>query len=131
MLTSFNEKFKDISRGVFIDSALDRKVSLSINEPAPVFSVQAINGINYSIDSFRGKYVLLCFWASWCAPCVKNIPMLKTINELYGGKIQMISISFDKDEVKWRKALDMYKMCWIQTCDIPPYNNNIQLMKNL
>lgn len=129
MFSNFSEKLKTSPRGAFIDSALDRKVSLSINAPAPIFSFQTNNRTNYSLDSFRGKHVLLCFWASWCAPCVKNIPMLKTINELYGGKILMVSISLDKDEMKWRNALDMHKMSWIQTCDIPPYNNNIQLRK--
>ena len=129
MFSNFNENLRKSPRGLFIDSALNRKISLSIDKPAPVFSIQATDGINYGIDSFRGKYVLLCFWASWCGPCVKNIPMLKTINEEYGDKVQMISISIDKDEKKWKEALDKYKMNWIQACDIPPYNNNNQLMK--
>ena len=129
MFSNFNENLRKSPRGLFIDSALNRKISLSIDKPAPVFSIQATDGLSYGIDSFRGKYVLLCFWASWCGPCVKNIPMLKTINEEYGDKVQMISISIDKDEKKWKEALDKYKMNWIQACDIPPYNNNNQLMK--
>ena len=129
MFTNFDENLKTSPRGMFIDSALERKVSLSIYETAPIFSIQAVSGATYSINSFRGKHVLLCFWASWCGPCVKNIPMLKTINEQYGEKIQMISVSIDNIELKWREALDKYKMNWIQTCDIPPFNNNIQLRK--
>ena len=129
MFSHFNENLRKSPRGASIDSALDRKVSLSINKPAPVFSILATDGVNYGIESFRGKYVLLCFWASWCGPCVKNIPMLKNIHKDYGGKVEMISVSIDKDEKKWKDALEKYKMNWIQTCDIPPYNKNNQLMK--
>jgi hypothetical protein len=55
--------------------------------------------------------------------------MLKEIQRKYGGELEMISVSIDRSEVKWKEALEKYKMNWIQTCDIAPYTNETQLRK--
>jgi thiol-disulfide isomerase/thioredoxin len=129
MFSYFSENLRKSPDGLSIDSALERKVNLSISSFAPVFSFKSVGGTTYSMSSFRGKPVLLCFWASWCGPCVKNIPMLKEIQRKYGGKLEMISVSIDRSEVKWKEALEKYKMNWIQTCDIAAYTNETQLRK--
>lgn len=59
------------------------------------------------------KYVLIDFWASWCAPCRKEIPNLKAIYEKYAPMgLQIISISIDKKESDWTKALGEEKLPW-------------------
>jgi thiol-disulfide isomerase/thioredoxin len=129
MFSYFSENLRKSPGGLVIDSALERKANLSINSSAPVFSFKAVDGNSYSMSSFRGKPVLLCFWASWCGPCIKNIPMLKDIQAKYGGKLEMISVSIDRSEVKWKEALANYKMNWIQTCDLATYTNDTELRR--
>ena len=59
------------------------------------------------------KYILIDFWASWCAPCRKEIPNLKTAYAAYSEKgFEILSISIDKDEKAWQKALVQENMQW-------------------
>ena len=74
--------------------------------PAPEFSLADVNGKTVSLKDLRGKFVYIDFWATWCGPCIKEIPSLKKTEEEYRGKnIHFVSISYDKagDLEKWRK----------------------------
>ncbi|MBW1654994.1 TlpA disulfide reductase family protein [Flavobacterium quisquiliarum] len=64
------------------------------------------------------KYILVDFWASWCGPCRKEIPNLKTAYAEYGAKgFEILSISIDKDEKAWQKALGQENMQWHNLLD--------------
>ncbi len=79
-------------------------------------SDSAGNKINFS--SFKGKYLVIDFWASWCVPCIENIPSLKEmIKEYKDYPVEFISISLDKDIGKWKIALNKYKLNGIQVIE--------------
>jgi thiol-disulfide isomerase/thioredoxin len=64
------------------------------------------------------KYILIDFWASWCAPCRKEIPNLKEAYKNYSDKgFEILSISIDKDEEAWKKALNQENMPWLNLLD--------------
>lgn len=68
-----------------------------------------------SLKDFKGKYLLIDFWASWCGPCRKSIPALKDLYVKYDSKdFEILSISIDSEKTKWLKALDEEKMPWPQ-----------------
>jgi thiol-disulfide isomerase/thioredoxin len=85
--------------------------------PAPGFKLADVNGRQVSLQDLRGKYVYIDFWATWCGPCVKEIPSLKKTEEYYRGKnIQFVSISYDKaaDHDKWKSYVIDNELTGIQ-----------------
>ncbi|MBC8032910.1 MAG: TlpA family protein disulfide reductase [Chitinophagaceae bacterium] len=74
-------------------------------------SLPDTSGNDVSLSMLKGKYVVLDFWASWCSPCIENIPyMHKLINEMVNMPVAFVSISIDDDHGKWKKAIKKYKM---------------------
>ena len=109
--------------GHYVVESIYQKRSLLLNNEMPVFSFRTDKGQAINLSSFRGeKHVLLCFWASWCGPCKRNIPFLRKIDEEYKGKgLQVISVSIDSDTSNWLGAVDKYGLRWLQKCDLPAY----------
>ena len=84
------------------------QVMPSVNYPDP-------NGKLEGLEKYKGKYLLVDFWASWCGPCRQAIPKVK---ELYAANkangFEVVSISIDTDKKAWRKAMDDEAMPWDQ-----------------
>lgn len=73
------------------------------------------NGKPIDIKSFKGKYVLIDFWASWCGPCRKAIPEVKALYSLYKEQgFEVLSVSIDTDHAAWRRAMSEENMPWPQ-----------------
>lgn len=85
---------------------------------APAFSFPTPDGKKkLGPKDFKGKYLLIDFWASWCGPCRKAIPHLKDVYEKYGNKgLEIFSVSVDKDDKAWKKAMAEENMPWPQVC---------------
>lgn len=74
-------------------------------KPAPAFTLQDLNGKNISLAGLRGKVVILDFWATWCPPCVKEIPHFVELHEQYKDKgVEILGISLDQAGVSVVKA---------------------------
>lgn len=85
--------------------------------PAPNVSFMDTNGELSQLYDYRGKYIYIDCWATWCGPCIKEIPSLKTLEKDFHGKnITFISISFDDDEAndKWKKFVDEHELSGVQ-----------------
>lgn len=97
-----------------------------IGQNAPDFAQADTVGNPVSLSSLRGSYVLLDFWASWCAPCIEQLPEFKKADSLFRGRnLKIISVSLDTDSSSWRKAIHEYQMPWLHVSDLQGWNNRV------
>ena len=86
-----------------------------LGEMVPDFSATDLNGEPISIESYRGKVVLVDFWAVWCGPCIAEMPNVKKVYEKYKDKgFDVIGISLDNDETRLRNFLKEKNIPWRQ-----------------
>ncbi|MCK0130203.1 AhpC/TSA family protein [Flavobacteriaceae bacterium F08102] len=70
------------------------------------FSITSLDGSEISLHQYRGKVLLIDFWATWCGPCIVAMPHIGEIHEKFGPQgLEVLGISYDKDEAKWRDFL--------------------------
>jgi len=86
--------------------------------PAPPFTLPDISGTQISLDSYKGKVVLVQFWASWCLPCrIENRRLAKQYPRFRDLPFEILSISVDTVAQKWKSAVLNDKMSWPQLLD--------------
>jgi len=95
------------------------------------FTQNDVNGKPVKLSDFKGKYVLLDFWASWCAPCRRENPNVKEAYAKYKSKgFEVLGVSLDKEEAKaaWLKAIADDKLTWTQVSDLRSWNNEAAVL---
>jgi thiol-disulfide isomerase/thioredoxin len=85
---------------------------------APPFAVTTLDGRRVSLDDFKGKVVLLDFWATWCGPCREALPHMREIATKFQGQpLIILSVSLDQDEQKWKDFIAKNGMTWLHYRD--------------
>ena len=89
-----------------VRAAMDKTLKLQPGKPAPDFTLRGLDGEPVSLSRFKGKAVLLDFWAGWCAPCIRDLPFLRRIEEKTDpGSVVFLKVSLE-EEAAWRRAVD-------------------------
>lgn len=84
-----------------------RDTSAKVGGEAPAFTVTTDQGKKVTPESFGGHLLVLNFWATWCAPCVQEIPSLNAFQRRYADKgVVVVAISVDKNPEKYKAFLD-------------------------
>jgi cytochrome c biogenesis protein CcmG, thiol:disulfide interchange protein DsbE len=92
-----------------IYAAIHERVVVA-GDTAPEFSVRTETGQTVSLPDFKGKVLVLNFWASWCPPCVQETPSLSAFAAAYANKgVVVLGISVDKDEKAYRAFLERFR----------------------
>ncbi|MBC9929827.1 TlpA family protein disulfide reductase [Chitinophaga qingshengii] len=90
-------------------------MKLKTGEPMPSVKYPSATGTTEGLEKYKGKYLLVDFWASWCGPCRQAIPKVKELYSEYKEKgFEVVSISIDTDQKAWKKAMADESMPWEQ-----------------
>jgi thiol-disulfide isomerase/thioredoxin len=109
-----------------VKASLDAAELTEIGQPAPAFVQNDPNGKPISLASFKGKYVLLDFWASWCGPCRAENPNVVAAYQKYSPKgFTILGVSLDNNKDKWLAAVKKDQLAWTQVSDLKGWQNKV------
>src|SRR5438270_8483601 len=83
-----------------IISLLMLALSAFAGEPAPNLELHDLKGTPHKLEEYRGKPLVLNFWATWCVPCAAEMPLLSEMQNRYKGKVLFLAVSVDDEDVK-------------------------------
>ncbi|MBQ8888835.1 MAG: AhpC/TSA family protein [Bacteroidaceae bacterium] len=112
-----------------IESMIARMEKVQVGSEAPDFTLPDVEGNPVSLSSFRGKYVLLDFWASWCPDCRKENPNIVAAWEKYQNKnFAVLGVSLDRNREQWLAAIEKDNLTWTQVSDLKFWSSDAAVL---
>ncbi|HMH32813.1 MAG TPA: TlpA disulfide reductase family protein, partial [Puia sp.] len=111
--------------GKKIKNVLEKTKMTAVGNPAPEFTQNDVSDKPVALSSFRGKYLLIDFWASWCGPCrAENPNVLKAYHQYNPKGFDILGVSLDDKKDKWEQAIQKDHLTWTQVSDLKGWKNS-------
>ncbi|MBW7890192.1 MAG: AhpC/TSA family protein [Chitinophagaceae bacterium] len=103
-----------------------QKSNPEVGRMAPLFSLPDTADNEIALQSFRGKYTLVDFWASWCAPCrTENPNIVRVFNQYKDRNFSILGVSLDKNKAAWTEAIHADGLAWSQVSDLKEWESSV------
>ncbi len=89
---------------------------VKVGDEAPEFYANLTNGKSFVLSENKGKVVLINFWATWCGPCVEELPAIEKLQKEYGDKIEIVAVNYGEDKKTVKVVLINFWATWCGPC---------------
>lgn len=125
LVTDFKAIHPDLKMTAVMEDKVIRYKKVAIGAQAPAIEQADSSGNILSLEAAKGKYTLIDFWASWCGPCLLQVPDLHEAYDAYHEKgFEIYSVSVDRKGDKWKAAIDKYNMKWPNVSDLKGWESS-------